>query len=57
MSDTTIKSRSFQLGAMSVTIEQDGSASRVRVRQDEPLSQEDLIQLQILEHELGHRQR
>ena len=57
MSDAPSQSRRFQLGTMTVTVTQQGSTYRVRAQKDEPLSEEDYIQLQILEHQLRYGRR
>jgi hypothetical protein len=57
MSDTPSQSRRFLLGTTTVTVTQQGSTYRVHAHKDESLSQEDYIQLQILEHQLRYGRR
>jgi len=48
------KPRKLQLGSTTVTITLTGEAYRVRARKGTPLTKEDHIQLQILEHQLRY---
>jgi hypothetical protein len=54
MSDTTSQSRNLKLGTMTVMIAREGDTYHVRVRKSTPLTKEDQIQLQILEHQLRY---
>ena len=53
MSVTTSQSRKLKLGTMTVMITRAGDTYHVRPRKSTPLYDEDHIQLQILEHQLG----
>jgi hypothetical protein len=51
MSDTTKPHETFKLGQMTVTVSQDGETRHIRASKGgEPLTHDDLIQLQILEY-------
>lgn len=54
MSDTTSQSRKLKLGTMTVIITLEGDAYPVRARKATPLTDEDYIQQQILEHQLRY---
>lgn len=54
MSDTTSQSRKLKVGTMNVTITLKGDSYHVRARKSTPLTDEDHIQLQILEHQLTY---
>jgi hypothetical protein len=54
MSDTTSQSRKLRIRNMTVMIAREGDTYHVRVRKSTPLTKEDYIQLQILEHQLSY---
>jgi hypothetical protein len=54
MSDTTSQSRKLKLGTMTVIITLEGDAYHVRAHKATPLTDEDYIQQQILEHQLRY---
>ena len=54
MSDTTSQSRTLKIRNMTVMIAPEGDTYHIRVRKSTPLTKEDHIQLQILEHQLRY---
>ena len=54
MSDTTSQSRKPKLGTMTVMIKLEDNTYRVRARKATTLTDEDYIQLKILEHQLRY---